>query len=179
LTFLIIWSLVFYLCFQLKKKFELIYWVGHITFSNIYTYFDLNRLVISNRAKFRPPSVFICIYIYTLHDEGITSGRISFRNVTLISIFLYTRVLNDLISKGKRKKRVCRDQWQWYVLCMQYTWEVHGRFLTGVKTNTVFLYGNQPDWHDRCAVNGARNKHVNEAKFFFLRKGHGLEGSTD
>jgi len=26
-----------------------------------------------------------------------------------------TRVLNDLISKGKRKIRVCRDQWQWYV----------------------------------------------------------------
>jgi len=78
-------------------------------------------------------------------------------------------VLNDLISKGKRKKIVCRDQWQWYVRCMQYTWEVHGRFLTGVKTNTVFLYGNQPDWHDRCAANGARNKHVNEAKFFFTK----------
>lgn len=32
----------------------------------------------------------------------------------------------------------------------QYTWEVRGRFLTHVKTNTVFLYGNQPDWRDRA-----------------------------
>jgi len=49
--------------------------------------------------------------LYTLYDDGITSGRISFQNVTLISIFLCIPVLNDLISKGKRKKRVCRDQW--------------------------------------------------------------------
>lgn len=28
---------------------------------------------------------------------------------------------------------------------LQYTWEVLGRFLTDVRTNTVFLYGNQPD----------------------------------
>lgn len=34
----------------------------------------------------------------------------------------------------------------------QYTWDVRGRFLTHVKTNTVFLYGNQPDWRDRARL---------------------------
>lgn len=56
----------------------------------------------------------------------------------------------------------------------QYTWETHERFLTDIKTNTVFLYGNQPDWHDwrrrvQARRTRARNKHVNEAKFFSMK----------